>query len=103
MVFGCHDKGVYSLSVKNYQPSLLWKTYLSSPIYSTPCGLNNNKLILAVSNNGKLCILDSENGVVVEEHSLPNEVFSSPAIYNNYIFIGCRDDHLYSIKYILNL
>lgn len=102
MVFGCHDKSVYSLSIKNFQPNLLWKTPLSSPIYSTPCGLNN-KLILAASTNGKLCVLDAENGIILEEHSLPSEVFSSPAVYGNYIFIGCRDDHLYSVKYILNL
>ncbi|KAJ8725277.1 hypothetical protein PYW07_016235 [Mythimna separata] len=102
MIFGCHDKGVYSLNVKNFQPTLVWKTTLSSPVYSTPCGLND-KLILAASNNGKICVLDAENGILLEEYSLSNEVFSSPSVYGDYIFIGCRDDNLYSIKYILNL
>nr|XP_021188937.2 beta-alanine-activating enzyme [Helicoverpa armigera] len=101
MVFGCHDKGVYSLMIKNFQPSLLWKTQLTSPVYSTPCGLDL-RFILAASSNGKLCVLDSDNGIVLEEHSLPNETFSSPAVYGDYIFIGCRNDHLYSIRYILN-
>ncbi|XP_022829044.1 acyl-CoA synthetase family member 4 homolog [Spodoptera litura] len=99
MVFGCHDKGVYSLAVKNFQPTLHWKTQLTSPVYSTPCGLSD-KLILAASNNGKLCILEAETGVLVEEYSLPNETFSTPVMYGDFIYVGCRDDHLYSIRYL---
>ncbi|KAG6453559.1 hypothetical protein O3G_MSEX008210 [Manduca sexta] len=101
MVFGCHDNKVYSINIKNFQPSLMWKSELTSPVYSTPCGLSD-KLILAASNNGKLCVIDSENGAVLAEHHLPNETFSSPAVYGDYIFIGCRNDHLYSLKYVLN-
>ena len=99
MVFGCHDNKVYCVNIKNFQPNLNWKTEFMSPIYSTPCGLND-KYILAASNNGKLCILNSENGSIVSEYLLPNETFSSPAIYKNYIFSGCRDDHLYCLKYV---
>lgn len=99
MVFGCHDKCVYSLAVKNFQPTLLWKTQLTSPVYSTPSGLND-KLILAASNNGKLCILEAETGVLIEEYSLPNEIFSTPVMYGDFIYVGCRDDHLYSIRYL---
>lgn len=102
MVFGCYDSKVYSIIVKNFQPNLQWKTQLTSSVYSTPCSLSD-QLILAVSNNGILCILNSETGVLVSEYSLPNESFSTPAIYGDYIFIGCRNDHLYSIKYSLNL
>ncbi|KAF9421749.1 hypothetical protein HW555_002430 [Spodoptera exigua] len=102
MVFGCHDKGVYSLSVKNFQPTLLWKTQLTSPVYSTPCALSD-KLILAVSNNGKLCILERETGVLLGEYSLPSETFSTPVTYGDFIYVGCRDDHLYSIRYLFEL
>lgn len=102
MVFGCHDKHVYSLHVKNFQPCLHWKTQLTAPVYSTPCGLNN-KLILAAANNGRLSILDAEHGTIIEEHTLPNETFSSPVVYGDYIFIGCRNDHLYSIRFVFNL
>ncbi|KAM3967927.1 aminoadipate-semialdehyde dehydrogenase [Aphomia sociella] len=102
MVFGCHDNRVYSIIIKNFQPSLHWNAQLTSPVYSTPCGLND-KLILAASNNGTLCFIDAENGIILAEHHLPNETFSSPAVYKDYIFIGCRNDHLYSLKYVLNL
>ncbi|XP_034825211.1 beta-alanine-activating enzyme [Maniola hyperantus] len=102
MVFGCHDNKVYSIMVKNFQPMLHWKAKLTSPIYSTPRSLSD-KLILAVSNNGILCILDSDTGTVISEYTLPNETFSTPAVYGDYIFIGCRNDHLYSLKYILNI
>ncbi|XP_013185822.2 beta-alanine-activating enzyme [Amyelois transitella] len=101
MIFGCHDCYVYSIIIKNFQPTLNWKTELPSPVYSTPCGLNE-KLILAAATNGKICALDSDSGAIVAEHILPNETFSSPAIYGDYIFIGCRDDNLYSLKYVVN-
>nr|XP_026491057.1 beta-alanine-activating enzyme [Vanessa tameamea] len=102
MVFGCHDSNVYSIIVKNFQPSLQWKTQLTSPVYSTPRSLSD-KMILAASNNGILSILDSEKGAIISEYHLPNETFSTPAIYGDYIIIGCRNDHLYSIKYALYL
>ncbi|XP_049888105.1 beta-alanine-activating enzyme [Pectinophora gossypiella] len=102
MVFGCHDNHVYSIIVKNFQPSLQWKVPLSSPVYSTPCKMTD-KLFLAVSNNGKLCVITADYGMVIAEHNLPSETFSSPAIYGDYIFIGCRNDLVYSLRYVLNL
>lgn len=102
MVFGCHDNKVYSINIKNFQPSLHWKTQLTSAVYSTPCGLGD-KLILAASNNGRLCVIDSENGIILVEHQLPNETFSSPVVYGDYIFIGCRNDYLFALKYVLNV
>lgn len=102
MIFGCHDNNVYSIYIKNFQPSLHWKAQLASPVYSTPCSLNN-KLITAASNNGNICIIDAENGIIVIEYQLPSETFSSPTVCGDYIFIGCRNDHLYSLKCVLNL
>lgn len=102
MVFGCHDNSVYSLYIKNFQPSLHWKVAMTSPVYSTPCGLND-RFLIAASNNGQLCVIESDSGVAIAEYTLPNETFSSPAVYGDYIFIGCRDDNVYSIKYLLNL
>lgn len=102
MVFGCHDNNVYSIIVKKFQPTLQWKALLTSPVYSTPTSISD-KLILATSNNGVLYILESETGNVISEYALPNETFSTPAVFSDYIFIGCRNDHLYSLKYILNV
>lgn len=102
MVFGCHDNNVYSINIKNFQPSLNWKTELPSPVYSTPCGFND-KLIITASTNGKLCVIDSDNGIILAEHNFPNEIFSSPAVYGDYIYIGCRNDHIFALKCVLNL
>ncbi|XP_045492128.1 beta-alanine-activating enzyme [Colias croceus] len=102
MIFGCHDNKVYNINIKNFQPSLNWKAELTSPVYSTPCSLSD-KLILTASNNGILCILDADSGMIVAEYHLPNETFSTPAVYGDYIYIGCRNDHLFAIKYVLNL
>ncbi|XP_053599976.1 beta-alanine-activating enzyme [Plodia interpunctella] len=101
MIFGCHDCHVYSILIKNFQPALSWRTELPSPVYATPCGLNH-KLVLAAATNGKICALDCDSGAVAAERLLPNEIFSSPAVYGDYVFIGCRDDNLYSLKYVVN-
>ncbi|CAH4036098.1 unnamed protein product [Pieris brassicae] len=102
IIFGCHDNKVYCINIKNFQPNLNWKTQLSSPVYSTPCSLSD-KLIIAASNNGILSVLEAETGIVIADYQLPNETFSTPAVYGDYIFIGCRNDNLYAIKYVLNL
>ncbi|VVC89812.1 unnamed protein product [Leptidea sinapis] len=101
MIFGCHDSHVYSIIVKNFQPCLTWKTQLPSAVYSTPSRISD-KLVVAASNNGVLSILEVDTGTVIADFALPNETFSSPAVYGDYIFIGCRNDHIYGIKYVLN-
>ncbi|XP_072942100.1 beta-alanine-activating enzyme isoform X2 [Epargyreus clarus] len=82
-VFGCHDSKVYSVYIKNFQPSLHWKAQLTSPVYATPCHLNY-KYLLAVSNNGTIFIIEEGNGNIIGEYQLPNEVFSSPAVYGSF-------------------
>lgn len=75
---------------------------MTSPVYSTPCGLGQ-KLLLAASNNGRINVIDTENGITIAEHVLPDETFSSPTVYGDYVFIGCRNDQLYCLKYVLDL
>ncbi|XP_068627753.1 beta-alanine-activating enzyme [Battus philenor] len=99
-VFGCHDNGVYSITVKNFRPSLQWRTEMNAPVYSTPCCLDNN-LIIVMSTNGKMSVINSDNGYMVSEYQLPNESFSSAVVNGDKIFIGCRDDYLYCIKYLI--
>ncbi|XP_047989312.1 beta-alanine-activating enzyme [Leguminivora glycinivorella] len=101
VVFGCHDEKVYSINIKNFQPSLHWKVQLDSQVYSTPCSIGDK--IVAVSNNGRICIMDSRNGSIESDYMLPGEVFSSPAVYGDYIFIGCRNDNVYCLKYTRDL
>ncbi|KAI5636617.1 AMP-binding enzyme domain-containing protein [Phthorimaea operculella] len=102
MVFGCYDTHVYSIHVDNFEPSPHWDVALCSSVYSTPVFLNE-KLILAASNNGKLTVISAEYGTPLAEYNLPGETFSSPAVYKDYIFIGCRNDLVYSLRYVFNL
>ncbi|KAJ2950398.1 hypothetical protein O0L34_g8642 [Tuta absoluta] len=102
LVFGCYDTHVYSIHVENFQPTTHWDVALASSVYSTPIFLNEN-LVLAASNNGKLTVLSSEYGTPLSEYTLPGETFSSPALFKDYIFIGCRNDLVYSLRYVLNL
>ncbi|XP_013140659.1 PREDICTED: acyl-CoA synthetase family member 4 [Papilio polytes] len=97
-IFGCHDNGVYSITVKNFRSSLHWRTEMTSPVYATPCCLDNTAII-ATSTNGKMCVISTDNGTIISEYQFPNETFSSPAVSNDKIFIGCRNDYLYCIKF----
>lgn len=98
MVFGCHNNHVYSVQIKNFQPNLHWAVAMPSPVYSTPCGFKDS-FVLAAANNGCLCVINSTNGDIVAEYNLPHETFSTPAVHGDHIFIGCRNDNFYALKF----
>ncbi|XP_055712836.1 beta-alanine-activating enzyme-like isoform X1 [Phlebotomus papatasi] len=96
VVFGCHNSCIYCLSVNSREPflSLQWKTRLNSPIFSTPCCLMENFLVCCTT-TGQLIVLNAKVGHPVCLVELPGEVFSSPVVQDDLIFVGCRDNHLY--------
>lgn len=59
-----------------------------------------NKLFIAVcATDGNLQILCENCGFVLTNYKLPGEVFSSPILCGKKIFIGCRDDKIYCLKF----
>jgi acyl-CoA synthetase len=58
-------------------------------------------LVTAVSTRGKVFVLDLDFGEVKCSYQLPGEVFSSPVVNGNYIYVGCRDNHIYSLAMML--
>jgi len=54
-------------------------------------------LAVAASTKGKVYILDLDFGAVKCSYQLPGEVFSSPVVNGNYVYVGCRDNHVYSL------
>jgi acyl-CoA synthetase len=58
---------------------------------------NVKYLVTAVSTKGKVFILDLDSGEVKCSYQLPGEVFSSPVVNGNYVYVGCRDNHVYSL------
>lgn len=118
---GCHDKRLYCLESSADTVSLRWTQELDSPVFSTPFVFplstspevnkgdetnlgryNSDKHIVTylatvASTKGKVYILDMDFGAVKCSYQLPGEVFSSPVVHENYIYVGCRDNHVYSL------
>lgn len=108
IVFGTHDKCVYCLSLNG---ELQWSFPTDGQVYSSPfvAELNANHgsfcdkrdacvAVFVWSTLGTLYVLDLHSGVRLASYSLPGEVFSSPVVVDNKLFIGCRNDYLYSLE-----
>lgn len=105
--------------------NLKWKTNIHSKIYAAPCSSTNfqesdvnsdqrineysasatdshNQLddgfIAISSTDGNLQLLCVKCGFIICEYKLPGEVFSSPIVCREKIFLGCRDDKVYCLK-----
>jgi outer membrane protein assembly factor BamB len=120
ILFGCHDKKLYCLEGSADTVSLRWTRELDSSVFSTPfvfpvispevneddetkLGTSNSDkqnvtyLATVASTKGKVYVLDLDFGVVKCSYQLPGEVFSSAIVHGNNIYIGCRDNHIYSL------
>ena len=61
---------------------------------------SSGAFIVATSTNGKMYILDAEQGSLACSYTFPGEIYSSPVVVNDAIIVGCRDDNVYSLKLI---
>ena len=52
-------------------------------------------VVAVASTKGTLYLVESEEGQVLCEMKMRNEIFSSPILYRNSLIIGCRDDNIY--------
>lgn len=114
LVFGCHDHYVYCLKVnENIEDvTLLWKRQVDSPVFAIPFmfpvkGLMLDKplkfttlpihvtYLMIATSKGTVYIMDAKEGLVQISTTLPNEIYSSPVVCGDFVFIGCRDDFLY--------
>ena len=127
---GSHDNHMYCWEMDNGESCLVlkWKCRLDSPVYSTcMIGIRDepnvilsdspsdnllpfhsqlncvgNGFVCVCSCKGFLYLIDSHNGTICCLLQLPNEVFSSPAIINDRIVVGCRDESLYCFMLVEN-
>lgn len=95
VVVGCHDRHVYKISTKDGQ--VLWRTCLGAPIYSTLFCPNDRDVCVGAVTQGVLFIVHSQSGEVLSLYHFDNEVFSSPVMFEDYIFVGCRDNYAYCL------
>jgi len=103
-VFGCDDHNIYCVRIDGNTCSVKYKVLLESAVYSSPQLLQcRDKIyIIAASTKGNLYVIEFSTGKILKRFQLPDEIFSSPTIRNNCIYIGCRDNNLYCVSIVNN-
>ncbi|KAF2902297.1 hypothetical protein ILUMI_03891 [Ignelater luminosus] len=104
IIFGCHDHKIYCLEINEVNCTLKYEVLLKSAINSKPHIMlyNDYVYIVVATNDGNIHIVDFYSGKRITNRKLPGQVFSSPVVKDNYIYIGCRDNNLYCINVINN-
>lgn len=58
---------------------------------------NSCDLSVTVTTSGLICAVNFDSGEVVNCCQLPGQVFSSVCVWNECVYVGCRDNNLYCI------
>ncbi|XP_073439683.1 beta-alanine-activating enzyme-like isoform X2 [Dendrobates tinctorius] len=102
ITFGSHDGYIYCCSA---EAEILWRFKTSSRVYATPFTFpnphsGNTELLAVASTDGNLWILDADSGLLISQHALAGEIFSSPVVYGCQLVIGCRNNYVYCFDLI---
>ncbi|XP_023309797.1 acyl-CoA synthetase family member 4 [Anoplophora glabripennis] len=100
ILFGCFDKCVNVLNISNSKCVLVKKIMVTSEISSTPflCKVNGKYIVVTACNSGVISVIDFDTFELISSIQLPGEVFSSPFVSNDKIYVGCRDNNFYCLQ-----
>lgn len=102
LLFGCYDNCLYKLQLDLNNSTLTfklsWKTQLNSSIYGRPAWDLKTNRIICCTTKGEINILESETGIIIGQRKMNGEVFSSPALQDQSIVFGCRDNFVYCLN-----
>lgn len=101
ILFGCHDKKLRCLNYKGQSLNLEWSTELQSQIFGTPrmVQINSENYVISCATNGFVNFVKLTTGAIEHSHKLPGEIFSTPVTHEKILFVGCRDNFLYALKF----
>ena len=95
IIIGCHDGIIRKIDL--FTGSIIWQSVdLDIILFSTPFIYTNICVICDTS--GNIVIIDVNTGKVYMKYLLTAEIYSSPIIYNDKLYIGCRDDMLHCLS-----
>jgi outer membrane protein assembly factor BamB len=60
--------------------------------------ISNEHIIIVATTSGNILLVNSNNGEIITSYRLRGEIYSSPVVVGHTIYVGCRDDRLYSLK-----
>lgn len=99
VIFGSHNHHLYCLAFDTETElcSERWKCKTAAPIRATPRFLEyrKEKSILCCSTNGDVNTICCNNGTIYQRFIIDGNLFSTPAIDGNFVFIGSRNNLLY--------
>ncbi|KAF5293950.1 hypothetical protein FQR65_LT10964 [Abscondita terminalis] len=101
VIFGSSNGKLYCVDIHKNKAKLNYVSPLGSPILSTPTIFKHDgkSFCLCATNEGIVCITAFDDGTILGKISLPAEVFSSPTVFGNCLYVGCRDNNVYCIEF----
>lgn len=112
IIFGSYDGRIRCLNVKD--GSSHWDSEdLKSPIVSSPVYINNGDnaspdAVVVATTSGNIHALNASTGTLLcrpeddkmmDQLRLDGEIFCNPICAKPFIYYGCRDSHVYSIRF----
>ena len=105
LLVGCYDNHVYSLLVSSECVELNWRSNLSAAVSSAPFPFcirtadgTEHWCATVINSAGCVFVLNLYDGVICTKFDVNAEVFSSPVVYKDKVFFGCRDDNVYCLQ-----
>uniref|UniRef100_A0A182M7Z4 AMP-dependent synthetase/ligase domain-containing protein n=1 Tax=Anopheles culicifacies TaxID=139723 RepID=A0A182M7Z4_9DIPT len=106
-IIGCYDRKVHCIEYLPLHGETLlskWQIEVQSQIYATPCSFGTHYLVVC-STSGWINLIDISDDRdektecnISEALKMKGELFASPLVYGNIVFVGCRDNFLYKIQ-----
>lgn len=99
LIVASQNKHLYCFEIEQIieeKPRLKWIFEFDCAIFATPW--YENDYLIIVDTNGLCQMFDHHSGKILTTYQLPGQVFSSPVVHENLIFLGCRDNHFYTLR-----
>lgn len=100
-VFGSQNHYLYCFKLESGKVCReIWKHKTTASIRSSPIFLrkNHKSLVLIFTSDGTVKIINCDNGDLVNQSKIDGEIFSTPTVYNECIFVGSRNNLLYCVN-----
>lgn len=93
VLFGSWDRHLYCFNAST--GTVIWKYETGDWVESSPAVDGNGNVFFGSYDNNVYGV--NENGEKLFTFLTKDDVFSSPAVFNDTIYIGSRDNHLYAL------
>lgn len=100
-VVGSQNYHLYCFKLdSNNECKEMWKHKTTASIRSSPIFIRKEQeyFVLIFSSDGMVRIINCDNGVLENQSKIQGDVFSTPVLHDQSLFVGSRNDFLYCIN-----